>query len=64
MKSDAYDELDFLICFTVCEKMYNEGFISFETFCRINRAMARTVGIEPIIELSHIRQESSDLVKW
>ena len=56
MKSDRYDELDYLIGFTVCENMYNEGVMSFETFCRINRAMARTVGIEPIIELSHIRQ--------
>ena len=64
MKSDRYDELDYLIGFTVCEKMYNEGVMSFETFCRINRAMARTVGVEPIIKLSHIRQESSDLVKW
>lgn len=45
MKSDRYDELDYLIGFTVCEKMYNESVISFETFCRINRAMARTVGV-------------------
>ncbi len=43
MKSDRYDELDYLIGFTVCEKMYNEGVMSFEIFCRINRAMARTV---------------------
>ena len=64
MKSDRYDELDYLIGFTVCERMYNEGVMSYESFCRINRAMARTVGVEPIIELSHIRQESSDLVKW
>ena len=64
MKSDRYDELDYLIGFTVCVMIYNEGVMSFETFCRINRAMARTVGIDPIIELSYIRQESSYLVKW
>ena len=64
MKSERYDELDYMIGFAVCEKMYNEGVMSYESFRRINWAMARTVGVEPIIELSHIRQESSDLVKW
>ena len=41
MKSDAYDELDYLIGFTVCEKMYNEGVMSYKSFCRINRANDR-----------------------
>ena len=64
MKSDPKKELDYISAFYTCEKMYREGVMSYESFCRINRVMARTVGVKPIIELSHIRQESSDLVKW
>ena len=41
MKSDRYDEHDYLIGFTVCEKMYNEGVMSYKSFCRINRANDR-----------------------
>ena len=64
MKSDPKKELDYIAAFYTYEKMHRESFMSYELFCRINRAMTRTVGVEATIEFSHIRQESSDLVKW
>ena len=49
------NELDYFASYYICKGLYQDGIINFEEFDRINRANAQKLGVEPIVEFSHIR---------
>lgn len=50
------NELNYFASYYICKGLYQDGIITFEEFDRINRANAQKLGVEPIVEFSHIRQ--------
>lgn len=56
MQVNTENELDYFASYYICKSLYQEGIITFEQFDRMNRANAQSMGVEPVVEFSHIRQ--------
>lgn len=63
MQTNPENELDYVSSYYICKSLYQEGIITFELFDKINRANAQSMGVEPIVEFSYIRQSIGNSVE-